>query len=77
MVRAGTNLFCLINAAVTRAISASVPTPVALSLAPGSCTCALNTNRSSVFTVPRALATTVSSVELYIFELLLHLPDVL
>jgi hypothetical protein len=49
------------SAASARAISACAPTPDALSLAPGSCTCALNTNRSSGLASPRTSATSVSS----------------
>ena len=61
MVRCGLNFLFNINSVVVLAISASVPTPVALSLAPGSCTCALKTKRSLGFDAPLALATIVSS----------------
>ena len=49
------------NSAPTRAISASAPTPDALSLAPGSCTCAEYMNRSCGFVAPRISANNVRS----------------
>ena len=61
MVRAGFTRPLLNSTAVVRATSARSPTPVALSLAPGSCTCAEYTKRSSGRTAPRISATTVRS----------------
>ena len=43
----------------TTASSASVATPLALSFAPGSCTCAARTTRSSGATLPGISATSV------------------
>ena len=60
-VRCGFAVPAFTICAATRAISASAPTPVALSLAPGSCTWAEYTKRSAGFEAPRISATSVRS----------------
>ena len=62
IVRFGSTRPAFTSWASVRAISVSVPTPEASSFAPGSWTCALYTKRSSGRALPRASATTASSV---------------
>jgi hypothetical protein len=63
MVRSGAKTPDRTLPARARATSANAATPEALSLAPGSCTCPLKTNRSSGLVSPFTSATSVSSSE--------------